>query len=91
MPAAHPDKVVSLAHLLPGSTCIVVSIAGGHLLVRRLAALGIIAGTPVAVIASNRSGPIIVQVRGGRVALGRGEAWKITVRPVAEEGEKARQ
>ena len=50
---------------------------------RRLASLGIVPGTPVTVLANTMAGPIIVEARGGRLALGRGEAMKVIVKPVA--------
>lgn len=59
------------------------SIEGGLGLARRLAALGIVPGTPVRVLSSSPFGPMIVEVRGSRLALGRREAMRIMVEPKA--------
>jgi len=54
---------------------------GGWGLIRRLYALGFIPGEIVQVIKSS-FGPIVVYVRGTRIALGRGVARKIIVEEV---------
>ena len=46
----------------------------------RLTALGITIGAVLRVFSSNGHGPLIVGVRGGRIAVGRGMAEGITVR-----------
>lgn len=46
---------------------------------RRLADLGFIPGSVVRVLRSFGSGPLLVEVKGSRVALGRGLAMKILV------------
>jgi Fe2+ transport system protein FeoA len=46
----------------------------------RLAALGFVPGAQLAVQSNYGSGPIIVSIRGARVAVGRGQAHKILVR-----------
>jgi len=65
-----------------GSTTRVVDIAGGHGLVRRLAQLGIRSGALVRRVPQGpRRGPVLVEVNGTRIALGRGVARRITVAP----------
>jgi ferrous iron transport protein A len=59
---------------------------GGHRFVSRMAALGFVPGAPVDVIQNIGSGPLIVNVRDARIALGRHEARKVRVR-VLERGE----
>ena len=59
---------------------------GGHGLVSRLSSLGFTPGAKVTMVQNFGRGPIIVMVRGTRIALGRGEAQKIIVTPVAEGG-----
>jgi ferrous iron transport protein A len=53
-------------------------------LASRLAALGLIPGTVVTVLGNAGAGPVIIEARGGRLALGRGQAARIIVRVVAE-------
>jgi ferrous iron transport protein A len=59
---------------------------GGHHFVSRLASLGFTPGTRLRVIQNYGHGPIIVSLRGTRVALGRGEAGKILVEALAGDG-----
>lgn len=47
----------------------------------RLAALGFVPGALLAVQSNYGRGPVIVNIRGARVAVGRGQAHKILVRP----------
>ena len=57
------------------------SLHGGRGLVSRLAVLGFIPGQKINMVQNFGHGPLIVKVRGARVALGRGEASKIIVKP----------
>jgi Fe2+ transport system protein FeoA len=78
-----PAGPISLAQLAPGHRARVEAIQGGRGLVSRLAALGLVPGTLVTVLNSAGGGPVILEVRGGRLALGRGQAARILVRVVA--------
>jgi len=51
-------------------------------LTRRLAEMGFTKGERVRVLHSSPPGPILVMVKGARVALGRGVAMKIMVSPL---------
>ena len=62
-------------------------VRGRHGLVSRLSSLGFTPGARVTMVQNFGRGPIIVIVRGTRIALGRGEAQKIVVTPLAEGGE----
>ncbi len=53
--------------------------------VRRLCALGLTPGTGVRDIREQDGGPILIQVRDSKLALGRGLAHKILVEEVAAE------
>jgi len=68
-----------LAMLPEGSRARVVGISGGRGLVRRLVALGFAADVLVRVLHSHSPGPVLIEVKGSRVALGRGVAMKIVV------------
>lgn len=61
------------------------AVQGGRGLVSRLAALGIIPGTVVTVLGNAGAGPVLLEARGSRLALGRGQAARIVVRAIAEE------
>lgn len=68
-----------LSELQPGQEGIVRVLRGGHGFVSRLAALGFTPGAPLAVVRNAGSGPLIVSIRGSRVALGRGEASHVLI------------
>jgi len=72
---------VSLLSLAPGQTGVVVGCRGGRGFMSRLAAMGFTPGSRVTVLSNYGRGPVLVLVHGPRVALGRGEAARITVRP----------
>jgi ferrous iron transport protein A len=58
---------------------------GGHHFLSRLASLGFTPGACLKVIQNFGRGPLIVQLRDTRVALGRGEAEHILVERLARE------
>ncbi|MHA1907022.1 MAG: FeoA family protein [Candidatus Thorarchaeota archaeon] len=55
---------------------------GGRRILRRLLDLGITTGCEFEVIQGGSSGPVLVQVRGTRVALGHGLASKLLVKVI---------
>jgi len=59
----------------------IVNICGGSGFLRKLYSMGLLPGEIITVI-NNMGGPILVEVRGARVAIGRGMAMKIYVEPV---------
>ncbi len=67
-----------LAFLPEGSSATIVGIRGGRRLVRRLTGLGLTPGTQVRALRSGY-GPILIEVRGTRLALGKGVAMKVFV------------
>ncbi len=71
--------IVPLDVVPAGETALLQEIAGGHGLISRLATLGFTPGAPLTVIQNFGHGPLIVQVRDARIALGRGEARRILV------------
>lgn len=59
-----------------------VEVHGGHALRQRLAELGILPGTELTLLRPPADGgPVLVHVRGTRLALGRGMAQKVFVAP----------
>ena len=77
---ADRSPIISLDALQPHQRGIVIELAGGRGLLSRMASLGFTPGVEVVMVQNFGHGPLIVLVRGTRVALGRGEASKIRVR-----------
>ncbi|MEW5940127.1 MAG: ferrous iron transport protein A [Chloroflexota bacterium] len=76
---------ISLTDLAANDHARVLSFAVGRHAASRFASLGLTPGALVSMIQNYGRGPLIVNVRGARVALGRGEAAKILVeRSLAE-------
>lgn len=69
----------SLAELIKGEHGTVLAFEGGRIVNNRLTSLGFTPGVEINVVQNYGRGPLIVIVRGSRVALGRGEARKIIV------------
>ena len=68
--------------MLPeGTQATVVEVHGGRGLCRRLAEMGFNVGDKVRMIKNHRPGPVMVEVKDSRVALGRG----VTMRIIVEE------
>ena len=73
------DGVVALSEVRAGERGVVAALDGGRGLLSRMASLGFTPGAEVTVLQNFRHGPLIAQVRGARIALGRGEAGKVLV------------
>jgi ferrous iron transport protein A len=71
---------VSMSSLTSGEHATVLSFGDRRAVQNRLASLGLTPGVDVDMTQNYGFGPLIVTVRGTRVALGRGEAAKIIVR-----------
>lgn len=78
--ASEQGEVVPLSALLTGQTGTIHELQGGRGLVGRLASLGFTPGAHVEMLQNYGHGPLIVEVRDARIALGRGEAAKVWVR-----------
>ena len=74
--AGHP---MPLAMASPGEVVRIAGIRAGRGLTRRLADMGLVPGTVIRIINSQMPGPIVVEVKGTRLALGHGMAQKILV------------
>jgi ferrous iron transport protein B len=76
-----PAGQTTLLGLAAGDEAVIESIAGGEDLRRKLSAMGLHEGRRVRRLAdSGRRGPVVVDVMGSTVALGRGMAGKVRVR-----------
>lgn len=73
------SRQVCLSDLAVGEGAIVLDFHSWSMVKKRLASLGFTPGVQVSMIQNYGWGPLIVSVRGTRVALGRGEAAKIIV------------
>ena len=69
----------SLAEMKVGEQASIHSFQGGKGIIGRLTSLGFTPGAQVTMTQNFGHGPLIVMVRGTRVALGRGEAQNILV------------
>ena len=77
---AVAEQELPLSQLRAGVAARVVQVAGGNGLVNRIACLGFTPGAEVTLLQNYGHGPLIVCVRGSRLALGRGEAEQILVK-----------
>ncbi|MHC1740808.1 MAG: ferrous iron transport protein A [Anaerolineaceae bacterium] len=68
-----------LSEIPTGENVIIASLGEGNELNRRLTSLGFTPGTGVKIVQNIGRGPMIVFVRGTKIAIGRGEAAKINV------------
>ena len=71
---------MSLSDLESGKIAIVESISGGKHLRQRLVNLGMIPGSEVRIIRANRMGPMVLNVQGSQIMIGRGMARQIYVK-----------
>lgn len=78
----------TLSALRTGQRGVVRALRGGRTFCSRAANLGFTAGTQVSVIQNYGRGPMIVAVRGTRVALGREEADNVLMDVATGAGEQ---
>ncbi len=69
-----------LTKIPSGKNVVLVSIAGGGQADMRLTEMGFIPGVSISVINNSGMGPITVNVKGSRLALGNGLAKKLLVK-----------
>jgi len=80
-PSNVPADQLPLGRLGAGQRAIVTRVLGGRGLQTRLAALGLTVGAEIRLIQNYGRGPLLLTVRETRLALGRGEANHILVKP----------
>ena len=76
------NKLHPLTELQAAETGIIQELRGGVGFRSRLAALGFTPGVEIRMVQNRGHGPVIVTLRDTRIALGRGEAYKILVLPM---------
>lgn len=86
--AVHgPDhRTVPLTLARTGQAYRVVAVAGGCGVQVRLAGMGILPGQVIKIISANGVGPVVVSVKGSRLALGRGVSAKLLLTPQQDGG-----
>ncbi len=72
--------MMPLSMVSPGELVQVAAVRAGWGLQRRLADMGLTPGVQVRVVNSQRPGPVVIEIRGSRLALGQGVAHKIMVK-----------
>jgi ferrous iron transport protein A len=73
------EERISLNTLAPGEAGVVRALTGGWGFMSRLATLGFTPGAKLTMVQNFGRGPLIVNIRDTRIALGRGEAAKVYV------------
>ncbi len=71
-----------LSQVPEGRTVVLVRIDAGHGLNNRLAAMGLLPNVEFRVINNHHPGPFVIDLKGAKMALGRGMANKIVVSEV---------
>ena len=80
--------MLQLDELTPGTEAVIRQLNGGRNLRSRLASMGFTPGASISLVRQPDHGPLLVCLRGSRVALGRGEAEGILV-SIAESRQAA--
>lgn len=75
------DAAQPLAVCAPGAEAVMVRAEAGCALRGRLAAMGLVPGVRLRVLRRDGRGPVVVALHGTRLAVGRGVAERILVRP----------
>ena len=73
------EPAMPLAMVRAGETVTVVGIRGGRGLARRLTDMGLTPGIKIKVLTNHMPGPVMIELRGSKVALGHGVSQKIMV------------
>jgi ferrous iron transport protein A len=76
------DSLLVLSNLISGEKAVIHQVSLGKTSSNRLLSLGFTPGVEILMLQNYGQGPLVVNVRGTRVALGRGEAAKIHIKKV---------
>ena len=77
--ASLERKAISLVDLTLGKTAVIFQIKSGRAACKRLNELGLIPGVMIELVNRITSGPVMIRVKGSKLALGRGLAQKVMV------------
>ena len=75
----HGTQVIPLGMVNEHTKAVITMINGGRRATRRLHEMGFIPGETIEIIRSIGCGPVIVNVKGSRVAIGYGLAMKVMI------------
>jgi Fe2+ transport system protein FeoA len=75
--------MIPLNFVSPNEDVFLKEVRGGGQFKRRITDLGLISGTLVHVVYAATVGPIIIEVKGTRLAIGQGMARRIFVEPIS--------
>jgi len=78
---SHPDAI-ALSKARQGLQYRVVRITGGTGVQHRLASLGVLPGQSITIMQPGGFGPVMIAVKGSKIALGHGITHKVLVQPV---------
>jgi ferrous iron transport protein A len=74
-----PAFCVPLSTVQAGRSVVLRRVSAGWGMTARLAAMGLVPGTALRVHRNDRCGPVVVEIHGSRVVLGRGMARSVAV------------
>ncbi len=77
----NDSQVIQLLHAPKDKPMEIVALNGGTHMLQKLTAMGLTHHAVVRVMRGGGAGPMVVEVRGSRVGLGRGISSRIMVRP----------
>jgi Fe2+ transport system protein FeoA len=84
--ARNEGELYALTDMAEGEKGVIFKALGGFGLVRRLADMGLTPGVEVKLLRKGSfGGPVEIEVRGVTLALGRGVASRVLVKPVKDE------
>lgn len=79
---AKDDLTIALGSVAEGQCVRLARLDAGYGMASRLSAMGLVPGVEVRVLRNRGRGPALVEVKGTRLALGRGMATRILVKPI---------
>ena len=80
------EQPLTLSEVPEGQVVRVVGVRAGLGLTSRLTAMGVVPGTDILMVNNRGAGPAVVEVRGTRLALGRGMTRRVLVRRLEHVG-----
>ena len=80
--------MITLDSLKENEEAQIIRINGGRNLVLRLSDMGLVPNTKFKVVLNSYFGPVLIEVRGSKLAIGRGMAKKILVKEVEKDSSK---
>lgn len=81
-PGCNSNSAIPLAFLPIGGEGEIIEFRGGRGMVQQMAKMGVIQSAKIRMVSSNFPGPVLIDVKDSRIALGSGIAMKIFVNEV---------